>query len=174
MKLDMKSLLRKPSNVQEANEKRDTAKLLMLGSIGAAVLCTVLGSAIGIAILESLGMFIIVAAVIFFVIWFSAKKEAARLQAVFCECGERFLFPDNVVYEIVKEQISSGKEPNSTDVQRHTNTYVAFHCTCHKCGKTRDFTSRFVTKWETFNDRGVLLRTRDYPLEGQLEKFFKE
>ena len=174
MKLDMRSLLRKPSNVKEANEKRDTSKLLMLGSIGAAVLCTVLGSAIGIAILESLGMFIIVAAVIFFVIWLSAKKDASRLQSVFCECGERFRFPDDVVYEIVKEQISSGKEPNSTNVQRHTNTYVAFHCTCHNCSNTHDFTSRFVTKWETFNDRGLLLRFNDYPLEGLLEKFFRD
>lgn len=173
MKINFKTLLRKPSTVKEATEKRDSIKLLALVSLAAAIACTVLGSAIQFELLETLGMIVIIPAIILCILWISAKKELGRMQNIYCECGEKFMFPNNVAYEITGEQISSGKDPKNDNVITHTNTKVFFHCTCEKCGKEHNFGTSFITERKTFNKRGVLLTTKAFPLDQQLEDFFK-
>lgn len=172
MKINFKTLLRKPSTVKEATEKRDSIKLLSLVSLAVAIACTVLGSAVQFALLETLGMIVIIPAIILCILWGSAKKELGRMQNIYCECGEKFLFPSNVAYEITEEQTSSGKDPKNDNVITHTNTKVLFHCTCEKCGKEHSFGTSFITERKTFNKHGVLLNTKTYPLDQQLEGFF--
>ena len=174
MKLNIRSIIRKPSTEEEAIEKRDTAKVMALGSLGIAVFCTVLGAVIERDILESLGMIAIVAAVVFFALWCFARIEVFRFQNIFCECGERYLFPNHVIYEIKGEQISSSKDRKNNDVTSHTSTKVTFCCKCRKCGKVHTFDAAFVTEKRVFNEHGVLLSTKSYPLYKQLEDFFHE
>ena len=173
MKLNIKSIIRKSSTVKEAIEKRDTAKTLALGCLAAAILCAVLGAIIQLAFLESLGAFAIVVAVIFFVLWLSARNEATRLLNIFCECGEKYLFPQHTTYEITGEQLSSGKNSNGKGVASHISTKVAFCCKCAKCGKIHTFNTSFVTERKVYNERGVLMTTKSFPLEKQLADFFK-
>lgn len=174
MNFNLRAMFKKSTSAQEAIEKRDTAKLAGLGCLGAAIVLAVLGGLTSIGFLESLGMFVIVAAVVCFYFWYRARSEVTRYQTIFCECGEKYTYPDHVTYEKTGEQISSGKDPNNDNIIRHTNTKVALHCKCHKCGKERTVDTTFITVRDVLNKRGVLLTTKTYPLEDQLVGFFKQ
>lgn len=172
MKFNLRSIIRKSTTAQEAVEKRDTAKLLALGFFAAGILFTILGALTKAELFDSLGGIAILPAVGFFALWCFVRKDVHRLQNIFCECGERFRFPDDVSCEIKGEQISSGKKSDGNGVTSHTNTKVALYCKCHKCGKAHTFDSVFVTEEKEMNGRGVVVRTKEYPLNRQLEDFF--
>lgn len=172
MKFNLRSIIRKSTTAREAAEKRDTAILLALGFLAAGVLFAVLGGLTDVDLFETLGMFAILPAVGFFALWYFVRNEVHRLQNIFCECGERFRFPDDVSCEIKGEQISSGKKSDGTGVTSHTNTKVTLCCKCHKCGKVHTFDSAFVTEEKEMNHRGVVVRTKEYPLNEQLTGFF--
>ena len=174
LKLNISAVFKKPASLREAVEKRDSAKLLALGCLAFAILCTVLGAAMGVDIVESLGMLAIVAAVVFFVIWYSSKKVVFKFQNIYCECGARFIFPNNVVYEKKGEQLSSGKNSDGKGVTSHISTTVTPLCTCPKCGKVHAFDSTFVTERKVYNERGVLMTEKAFPLDQQLAEFFNK
>ena len=174
MNFNLRALFRKTTSLQEATEKKDTAKLAGLGLLGAAIVFTVLSALLHIDFLESLGMIAIVAAAVCFYFWYRARSEVARYQTIFCECGEKYTYPDDVAYEKKGDQISSGKDPNNDNFIRHTNTKVTLRCKCHNCGKERAVDTTFITEKNILNNRGVLLTTKTYPLEDQLVTFFKQ
>lgn len=173
MKFSLRAMFSKPTSVQEAVKKRDTAKMSTLGCLAAAIICVVLGVLISLSFLETFGYIFIVLAAVSFYFWYRAKADTVRLQTTFCDCGEKYTYPDNVAYKMIGEQISSGKAPNNDNVIRHTNTKVALYCKCPKCGKERTVDTSFVTEESIFNKNGLLLSTKTYPLEDQLVNIFK-
>ena len=173
VKINIGAILKKPSNAQEAIEKRDTAKWLAIGGFAAAILLVVIGGITRLDIFETVAYLVVVAAVGFFAVWYFVRKEAFRMQNAICECGEKFVFPDNVSYEVKGEQVSSGRNSNGNGSTSHTSTTVTIHCKC-KCGKTHTFDSTFVTSKREMNQQGVVIRTYDYPLEKLLADFFKQ
>lgn len=174
MNFNLRAMFKKPASVKEAKEKKDTAKLAALGCLGSAIVLAVLGGLTNIGFIESLGMILIVLAVVCFYFWYCAKSEVARFQTIYCECGEKYTYPDHVTYKEIGEQISSGKDPNNDNIIRHTSTKVTLFCTCRKCGKERTVDTTFVTQKDTFNKRGVLLTTKTYPIENLLKNFFEQ
>jgi len=172
-KINLQALIRKPSTAKEAAERSNSFKLLSFVCLIAAIVVYVFGGIVDLQFLETLGMFLIVADVFLFIGWYFASGEAKRMQNINCACGEKYRFPDDVKYEILEEQLSSGKNADNDNITRHVNTKVAFCCTCAKCGKEHTFTTSFVTKKEELNPRGVLLREKEYPLENQLPGFFE-
>ena len=174
MKFNLRAMFSKPTSVQEAIEKKDAAKLTALGCLAAAIILTILASLTKLDFLETLGMIFGVLGVVCFYFWYRTKHELNRYQTIFCECGEKYIYPDNVAYEITGEQISSGKDPKNDNIIRHTNTKVTLHCKCQKCKKERTIDTTFITERTVLNKRGVLLTTDTYPLEEKLVSFFKK
>ena len=72
MNFNLRALFRNTTSLQEATEKKDTAKLAGLGLLGAAIVFTVLSALLHIDFLESLGMIAIVAAAVCFYFWYRA------------------------------------------------------------------------------------------------------
>lgn len=174
MKFNLRSVIRKSSTAQEAVERRDTAIFLALGCLAVAILFTVVSGLTRIDLFESMGMIMAVAAVGFFALWYFVRKDVHRLQNIFCQCGERFLFPGNVSYEIKGEQVSSGKSSDGKGVTSHISTTVTLCCKCQKCGTLHTFDSVFVTEKKELNEHGVVVRTKAYPLNEQLTDFFNK
>lgn len=172
LKINIRSLFKKPVNAKEAAERKDTAKLLALGCLLAAILLTVVASILKVDFFESLGMFMIVAAVGFFAVWYFVRGDVKRLENTFCACGKKFRFPENVTYEITREQPSRGTTNKGT-ITNSMTAYVTVTCKCD-CGKTHRFDHAFVTERSENNKYGAVLYEKKYPLEESLAGFFRE
>lgn len=172
MKINLRSIFIKPTTAQEATERSNAAKLLALGCLAIAIILTVLGGLTQVDLFESLGMIAIVAAVVFFYLWYRFKGAIHKLQNIYCQCGERFVFPDHVSYEIKGEQVSSGRDSDGKGATAHTSTTVTLCCKCHKCGKVHTFDSVFITRRVRSTEHGTSVK--EYPLPEQLTEFFNK
>ena len=172
LEINIRSLFKKPVNAREAAERKDTAITLTLGSVAAAIVFTVLGGLLKASFFEDLGYLMILPAVGFFVVWYFVRGDVKRLENTFCACGKKFRFPENVTYEITREQPSHGTTDKGT-ITNSMTAYVAVTCKCD-CGKTHRFDHAFVTERSENNKYGAVLYEKKYPLEESLAGFFRE
>ena len=122
--------------------------------------------------MTSIAIIFAVATPIFFLIWVQNHNGVKRLLNIYCQCGRKFEYPQDV--EVISQSEIQNLNRNGNNINRVTRTNVKFRCTCPKCVKTKDFNFAFITKEERIHPMsGATLDSIDYPLKDQIKNYFE-
>lgn len=148
------------------------ASLIVLITVN--VIPNVIGGETG-ALLSIIMIPVMIVAFIFTLIFFLRMifliSEQQRLNQCTCKCGTRFIYPENVTYELGNTAQRSTTTKND-GIIRKTSQDVHLTCTCPKCGTVKTFTRGVTIKSEELSSMGTVLSTKNYNIDDWLFDFF--